>query len=159
MSDPDSLDLSPLTTPLWVVPLQIFVSGAVLFVVSVGIISEVAEYDGGGSAIGYFVVSAFAAGVTTLLLIAVGLPLRNVPRARAVWHAHAWAMWVLALLGIGLVILSFSVGSAHTVHVPADEVLPAADLHQPDWIVLIAGWLMIGFGCTHLLWPFRSRRQ
>jgi hypothetical protein len=131
-----------------IMPLQMLISGAVLFVVGILIYMLSGTYDGIISIIGVPIITTIEAGALTIAAILVGLPLRLVPTMRAWWFAHPRLGLIIAGTGTATVIAAFIVG---TIHRSASGGAEDATPLQPEPTILVAGLLALAVGLTHLL--------
>ncbi|WP_139820702.1 hypothetical protein [Krasilnikoviella flava] len=103
------------------------------------------------SVVGWLFWSAVIALVTTGCALAVGVPLRLVPRLRAWWRGNGELMLLGALLGAALIVTAFVLGHPDTVDADGIELA----VYQPHGVLLLVGWLLLAFFCAHALWPRR----
>lgn len=104
------------------------------------------------SMIGWVFWSVLAAVITTSLMIVIGLPLRLVPVLRRWWRANGEVMLAGALLGLGIIVVAFSMGTPRRVEEPFEQEFV---VFEPNGWLLLAGWLVFAFTCSHTLWPRR----
>ncbi|PZE82410.1 hypothetical protein [Curtobacterium sp. MCBD17_032] len=140
------------TALVWMaVPMQVVLTGFLTFVVVAvwsivgGAFTEVLQF------IGWAVLST----PLTLLVFALGLPLRLVPRVRAWWIRRA--AWTFVLFGVAVagLVLSYVVGTAGPVHTAAVADQPATDGYVPDPRVFLPALGVFAFATMHLLPPLR----
>ncbi|MDR6614090.1 hypothetical protein [Leifsonia sp. 1010] len=115
------------------------------------------SYDGIPSMIGWLMLSAAAAFVTTVIVMVGGLPLRLIPRARNFWWAHAGLAFVWMSAGAVLIVGSLVLAARTAI---SDDFGGRFDVLEPNPWILLAGWLLLAFSCAHVRWPRRwSRRR
>jgi hypothetical protein len=115
------------------------------------------SYDGILTMIGWFMLSAAAAIVTTVIVMAGGLPLRLIPRARNFWRDHAELAFIGMSAGAALIVGSLVLAVRTTI---TDDFGGRFDVLEPNPWTLLAGWLLLAFSCAHVRWPREwSRRR
>lgn len=140
----------------WIlIPIQVFVTGLVTFVVVAAYADIAVGYDGGLQVVGY----ALASALLTFSALVLGLPLRIVPLLRRWWVGHSRSMVVLFLTASGFLVLSYVVGDAGPVHYPATEFEHAVSGYAPDALVFWTAAGAVAFATMHLRPPRRSRRS
>lgn len=151
-----AIDVPPPTSPdvrrawNWL-PAQVLVAGATSFIVTGLWLSISDQYSEGLQVIGLGLVSA----VITIAVFVLGLPLRVAPSLRRWWVRHPGGPVIVLLLGAGGLVLSYFVGGAGPLHLPADDLFPEANGYQPEGGVFIPSLGILAFAAMHLLPPRR----
>ncbi|MBT2498858.1 hypothetical protein J7E25_07095 [Agromyces sp. ISL-38] len=107
------------------------------------------------SMVGWAFWSVLAAVITTALMIIIGLSLRLLPVLRRWWRANGEVMLAGTLVGLGLIVVAFIMGTPRRVEEPFEQEFV---VFEPNGWLLLTGWLVFAFTCSHLLWPRRWTR-
>ncbi|MFJ4224115.1 hypothetical protein [Microbacterium sp. NPDC089695] len=132
-------------------PLQVFATGLITFVVAATWISVSDQYSEGMQVVGL----ALGSAVITIAAFLLGLPLRVAPLLRAWWVRHGGWPVIVALLGIAGLVLSYVVGDAGPLHVPADDLFPEVNGYLPDGRIFVPSYGLLALATMHTLPPRR----
>ncbi|MFD6177865.1 MULTISPECIES: hypothetical protein [unclassified Isoptericola] len=103
------------------------------------------------SVVGWVFWSAVFAVVTTGAVLVVGLPLRLARPLRSWWERNGEVMLLGVLVGVALVVGAFVAGHPGTVNADGVELA----VYEPQWVLLLAGWVVLAFSCAYVRWPRR----
>lgn len=130
-------------------PIQMIICGAVLYVDGLFLFASVAD------GIGTVVEIAVVAAATTIAALTVGLPLRSIPILRRWWIGHPAATLIAVGVALTVTVVAWFVGDAGTARFPSFDGSPVHDAYVPDWPTAIAGWCLLAFTTAHAWWPKR----